>query len=108
MTSINYWSYPDYSWRRYLDMTYVRLALIYQLYRAYQYQYMEYYYSLTFIAANMYPLGIYYYKKKLLWHSTYAHCLLNIIANIANIVLYSGRIGHTILSYEKDEESSYN
>ena len=108
LTSINYWSYPDYSWRRYLDMTYVRLTLIYQLYRAFQSQYMVYYYSLTFIAANMYPLGIYYYKKKLLWHSTYAHCLLNIIANIANIVLYSGRIGHTILSYEKDEESSYN
>jgi len=39
LTSINYWYYPDYSWRRYLDMTYVSLALFYQLYKAYGAQY---------------------------------------------------------------------
>lgn len=92
LTSINYWKYPDYSWRRYLDMSYVKLALIYQLYKAYGCQYMVQYYSLMFLATSMYPLGIYYYKKNLFWHSTYAHCTLHIIANIANIVLYSGRI----------------
>ena len=32
------------------------------------------------------------YKKKLYWKSTYSHCMLHLIANIANIVLYSGRI----------------
>ena len=92
LTSINYWIYPDYSWRRYLDMTYVKFAFIYQVYKAYGSQYMIYYYLLMFIAISMYPLGIYYYKKNLFWHSTYAHCILHIIANIANIVLYSGRI----------------
>ena len=92
LTSINYWIYPDYSWRRYLDMTYVSLALNYQVYKAYGSQYMIPYYSIMFAAASMYPLGIYYYKKKLFWHSTYAHCALHIISNIANILLYSGRI----------------
>ena len=29
LTSINYWRHPDYSWRRYLDMTYVKLSFIY-------------------------------------------------------------------------------
>ena len=92
LTSINYWIYPDYSWRRYLDMTYVSLALMYQLYKAYSSEYMIPYYSLVFAAASMYPLGIYYYKKNKFWCSTYAHCTLHIIANIANILLYSGRI----------------
>ena len=92
LTSIHYWKYPDYSYRRYLDMVCVHLGLFYQLYRAYNSQYMIQYYVLTFIAASMFPLGIYYYKRKMLWHSTYAHCALHIIANIANIILYSGRI----------------
>jgi hypothetical protein len=94
LTSINYWRYPDYSWRRYLDMTYAKLALIYQLYRAYKSQYMLQYYLIMIVAVSMYPLGIYYYKKKSFWYSTYAHCALHIIANIANMVLYSGRIGN--------------
>jgi hypothetical protein len=92
LTSINYWIYPDFSWRRYLDMTYVKLALIYQLYKAYGSQYMIHYYLLMFVAVSMYPLGIYYYQKKLFWHSTYVHCILHIISNIANVILYSGRI----------------
>ena len=92
LTSINYWNYPDYSWRRYLDMVCVKISLIYQIYRAYRSQYMIQYYILVLIASSMYPLGIYYYNKKQYWHSTYAHCLLHIIANIANVILYSGRI----------------
>lgn len=92
LTSINYWVYPDYSWRRYLDMTCVIWALNYHLYKAYSSQYMISYYSLMFAAVSMYPLGVYYHKKKQFWHSTYAHCALHIISNIANILLYSGQI----------------
>jgi hypothetical protein len=92
LTSINYWIYPDYSWRRYLDMTYVKLALMYQLYKAYGSQYMVHYYLIMIVAFSMYPLGIHFYKKNLYWHSTYAHCTLHIISNIANIVLYSGQM----------------
>ncbi len=92
LTSINFWRYPDYSWRRYLDMIYVKLALCYQLYRAYRSTNMIYYYILTSLAVSMYPLGIYYHKQKLFWYSTYAHCALHIIANIANLFLYSAKI----------------
>jgi hypothetical protein len=92
LTSVNYWRKPNYSWRRYLDMSYVHLALMYQLYKAYRSQYMLQYYTITLIGVGFYILGIYYYKKKLYWHSTYAHCALHIISNIANFVLYSGKI----------------
>lgn len=76
LTSINYWIYPDYSWRRYLDMTYVKLALIYQLYKSYGSQYMVHYYLLMVLAFSMYPLGIYYYKKNFIGilHMHIAHC----------------------------------
>jgi hypothetical protein len=92
LTSINYWRKPDYSWRRYIDMAYLSVALLYQVYKAYNSQYMIHYYTLMVIAISFYPLGVYYYKQKLYWHSTYAHCGLHIMANIANVVLYSGRI----------------
>ena len=32
----------------------------------------------------------YLYKKKYYWSSTYVHCMLHIMANISNMVLYSG------------------
>lgn len=92
LTSIHYWKYPDYSYRRYLDMTCVGLALKYHLYKAYKSEYSIPYYSITFLAVSMYLLGVYYYKKKLFWHSTYAHCGLHILANTANVILYSGKI----------------
>ena len=93
LTSINHWRKPKlYSWQRCLDLTYVNLSLIYQLYKAYRSQYMMQYYVLTFLAISFYPLGNFYYNKKLYWHSAYAHCILHIIANIANIFLYSGQI----------------
>jgi hypothetical protein len=92
LTSINYWKQPDYSWRRYLDITYVKLAICYQLYKAYGSQYMVHYYSIMAVSVSMYLLGVHYYKQKRLWHSTYAHCMLHITANIGNLVLYSGKI----------------
>ena len=91
LTSINYWRKPDYSWRRYADITYVHCSLAYQVYRATRSQYMYQYYSLTFCAINLFALGVYYYKKNKHWHSTYAHCGLHIFANIANMFLYSGK-----------------
>jgi hypothetical protein len=90
LTSINYWRKPDSSWRRYLDMCVVKCALSYQLYMAYGSPRMWQYYTLTGIGVGFYSLGVYYDKKNLHWHSTYAHCLLHVFANIANVVLYSG------------------
>lgn len=95
LTSINYWWKPDYSWRRYLDMAYVKLAITYQLIRAYNSENRDLYYSITGLSILFYVLGVHYYKKKLYWHSTYAHSMLHITANIGNIILYSGKINST-------------
>jgi hypothetical protein len=92
LTSVNYWRKPDYSWRRYLDMFFIKYALSRQLHSAYGAEYAREYYTLTFIAVCFYGLGVYYYSQNLHWHSTYAHCTLHIIANIANVILYSGEI----------------
>lgn len=92
LTSINYWRKPDYSWRRDLDMYYVKLAVSYQMMRAYNAQYNRLYYATLFTGVCFYPISIYFYKKKQYWHSTYAHSMIHIVANISNIILYSGYI----------------
>ena len=91
LTSIHYWSKPE-PWRRKLDMTYVLFALLYQSYKAYRSQYRIYYYTLTLIAGSMYPLALYYSRQKRYWQSTYAHCALHVLANMANVFLYSGKM----------------
>jgi len=96
LTSINYWRNPVYGWRRNLDMSYVACALIYQNYRAYhllsssQSQALLAYYTLMGICIVCYNLSVHLYKKKDIWSSTYVHCLVHVLANIANVVLYSG------------------
>ena len=92
LTSINYWYKPDYSWRRYVDIGYVHAALTYQLFRAYNAEYSKMYYFTLSLAMCCYLLGMYYYNKKQYWHSTYAHSMLHLIANISNVILYSGHI----------------
>jgi hypothetical protein len=102
LTSVNYWRRPTYGWRRNLDMGYVASALIYQNYHAYH-AYHAYYYmmnldqsfallylALMLFSIGCYPVSVYLYKKKDIWGSTYVHCLLHVVANIANVVLYNG------------------
>ena len=92
LSSIYYWQNPNYSHRRYLDMGCVYSALGYHLVRAYNAQYSKIYYTTLFTSICFYPLGIYLYNKKLYWYSTYSHSMLHILANVANIILYSGYI----------------
>lgn len=92
LTSINYWHKPDYSWRRYVDMAYVKMALSYQMYRAYNAENARLYYSILFLSVFCYEVGNYYYKKNMYWRSTYAHSMLHIIANLSNVALYAGTI----------------
>lgn len=89
LTSINYWKKPKNSWRRTIDIGYVNLALIYQCIMAYSFTYARIYYITVCIALSLYPISIYYYNKKQYWLSTYAHCMVHIIANISNFILYS-------------------
>ena len=93
LTSLNYWRLPTYGWRRNLDMAYVCGALIYQNIRAYKMTTAVPYYHLMCFGSLLYPVSIYLYKKEFYWWSTYAHCMLHIIANIGNMVLYSGNGG---------------
>ena len=93
ITSINYWRNPLYSsWRRTLDINYVRIGLTYQLIRAYNSQYYKLYYPVIFTSLIFYPISFYYYDKKLYWRSAYAHSMLHILANVSNIILYSGKV----------------
>jgi len=90
ITSVLYWYKPDYSWRRYLDMTVTKACVIYQFTMAYSSVYAVPYYSITGLGILFYPIGVYYYSKKDYWASTYAHIALHVFANIGNIILYSG------------------
>lgn len=92
ITSINYWRKPDYSWRRNIDIVYVKLAISYQVIRAYNAEYSRMYYIVLFTGLCFYPLGIYLYKKDLLWPSIYAHSMIHILGNVSNVILYSGHI----------------
>jgi hypothetical protein len=92
LTSINYWRKPNYSWRYYLDTIYIRLAIVYHMYRAYMSQFMIEYYIISFLGLSFYPISVYCFKQKRYWTSTFSHCAFHIISNIALIVLYSGQI----------------
>ena len=89
ITSINYWRNPDYSWRLDVDRTVVRTAILYQTIMAYNAEYAKPYY-LVFTAALLYPLGQYYFDKGDYWKYTYIQMTCHILANVGNIILYSG------------------
>jgi len=91
LTSVNYWRYPDRSWRLHLDVYAARLAVLYQTIMAYNAQYRFIYYS-VFSASLLYPLGQYYYYKGDYWKYTYLQMTSHILANIGIIILYSGYI----------------
>jgi len=90
LTSINYWRTPTYSFIRNLDIAVVITSAVYQTYIAYYSQYGNLYHLTTAASGLLYLLGIYYHRKQELWKGTYAHMSLHVMANIGNIVLYSG------------------
>jgi hypothetical protein len=90
LTSINYWRYPDYSWRRYVDIIYVHTALVYQIVKAYNMQNAKEYYMILAIGVAFYPIGVYFHSHKKLWLSTICHSQIHIFGNISNFVLYMG------------------
>ena len=91
LTSINYWRKPvPNSLRRYIDITYITLGVSYQSIRAFNAEYyLEHYITLA-IAISFYQVGVFFYNKKQYWNATYSHCMIHVIANISNIILYSG------------------
>jgi len=90
LTSLNYWKNPrNGSWEQRLDISCVGIALIHHLTVAYYTKMYIPYYMLISIASSCFPISYYYYFKNDMWTSTYYHCALHVIANIANLVLYS-------------------
>lgn len=89
LTSINYWYYPIYSWRRNLDMTYVTFALIYQVIKSYSSKNIKSYCLITGLAVSFYPLSWYLYKKKYFWSSTISHSMIHVFGSLANVILYA-------------------
>lgn len=92
LTSINYWRDPRYDWRRTMDIWWIGGCLTYHLLRAYKSQYYIGYYAITCFACSLYPFSHYYYNHGKYWNSVYLHSGLHVLANIANIILYSGCI----------------
>jgi hypothetical protein len=91
LTSLNYWHYPNYSWRRNLDMSVVFFGMSWQIYRALDAEFAIMYYVVLSIALLCYALSCRVITKSI-WLSTIFHAFLHIFGNISNIILYSGSI----------------
>lgn len=89
LNSINYWRYPDYSWRRYIDIICIYPILAYHINYGLTSKYRTQYFIINTIGLACFPIGVYYYEMNDWWKSTYYHCALHIITNIANIILSS-------------------
>ena len=92
LTSINYWRKPDYSWRRYVDISYVHLSLAYQIWRARNSEYRIYYYTTLAIGCSFFPLGVSFYQSDDICKSTLCHLMVHVFGNISNFILYSGYV----------------
>ena len=90
-TSVNYWRDPKYTcMRRYIDIATVLSSLIYHMCIAFHSQRALQYYTITALGMCFYHLGCIHYNDKDYWRSTYSHSVLHILANFAQVVLYSG------------------
>ena len=89
-TSINYWRKPMYDWRRNLDIICVFFALSTHILHSIKAQNRTLYCYITTFALLFYPISWYLLKNKYVWGSTIAHSMIHIVADIANVILYSG------------------
>ncbi len=88
--SINYWRRPCPGWRRNLDIGYAIGGCIYQSMVAYQSpNFQTLYFTLLSASLLSYPIGILFYQRKQYIASTFIHSLIHILANAANIGLYT-------------------
>ena len=94
-TSLLYWSAPTYSWRRYADMATVQVGLWYQVFRAVGAENMAAFYILNCFAAAAFFAGQRFDRASIAtssWAGVLCHGLVHVLANAANVVLYSGCI----------------
>jgi len=91
LTSINYWYYPTYSWRRTLDTFAVKFSILYQIYRSIVAENAIMYYVFLSISIIFYQLSNRVHKKHS-WLGTIFHSGVHIFGNISNLILYSGYV----------------
>jgi hypothetical protein len=91
-TTILYWTHPVNCWKRYLDICVAICGLAIQLTYAINAQYSYLYYAVNAMAILCYPIGHYYHNRGHIWAGTLWHGGIHIFGNIANIILYSGKI----------------
>lgn len=103
-TSLLYWRNPILqSWRRTLDITTVLTGATYQTYYAFKYIHpihptpVVIYTSLFGISFACYGWSHYYMARGQIWRATYAHACIHLIANVANMVLYTSKNNITII-----------
>jgi hypothetical protein len=90
-TSVNYWRDPKCTcMRRYIDIAVVLSSLFYHMCSAFQSQRALQYYTITALGVCFYHLGCVHYNDKDYWRSAYSHSVLHILANLAQLALYSG------------------
>ena len=89
INSINYWRRPAIGWRRNIDIGYAVGGCVCQSVIAYQSSIFQiFYFSLLMVSLIAYPLSGWFYSRKQYVASTFAHSLIHILANIANLALY--------------------
>lgn len=97
ITSILYWTKPDYSWRRTLDVNFIRTAMLYHCLRGYNAEKGRIYFIINGFIVVLYITESHLYLNKHYWLFTYAHILLHILANSCNFILYTGHIPRLII-----------
>ncbi len=87
ITSINYWRDPvSNSPRRYADIGTVIICASTQMYI---YRHHSMYMLVTYSGVAFYPIARYFSCHNRKWASVISHCIMHIVYNIANIILYS-------------------
>lgn len=92
LTSVNFWRNPDLSWRREVDIHFVRLSVLYHILRAYKSQNRNIYYLISGSAITCYPISIYFFIDKEYWMFTLSHTLVHILGDLSNFILYYGDV----------------
>lgn len=92
LTTILFWSHPINGWRRWLDIAVSVGGAVVLLSNATGAENRVPYYTLKAAAISCYPLGHYCYNRGFAWGGMLWHGGIHILGNLANVVLYSGRI----------------
>lgn len=88
-TSINFWRYPNKSWRRILDITTVNVSILYQSYHALSSNNRNGYVFFMGLGITSYFIGCQHYTRGNYWMYVYHHASLHVLGNIGNCILCS-------------------